>query len=185
MKKHFNKELEMTKEDNENCENSTKCWTCYNNYIDNDVKVRGHCHIIGKYRGFANRDCNINLKLNHKIPIAFHNLKNYDSHLIMQELRNFSLKISVILNGLEKYMSFTINNKLIFIDSLQFLGSSLDSLVKNLNKNDFKYLIEEFDKSKLDLVKQKRFYPYEYITDFEQFKEKLPSKKNVLQFVNR
>ena len=46
---------------------------------------------------------------------------------------------------LEKYMSFSINSKLVFIDSLRFLSSSLDSLVKNLNKNDFKYLSQEFD----------------------------------------
>ena len=44
-------------------------------------------------------------------------------------------------NVLEKYMAFTINNKLIFIDSLQFLSSSLNSLITNLSKNDFKYLI--------------------------------------------
>ena len=55
------------------------------------------------------RDCNINLKLNHKIPVIFHNLKNYDSHLIMQELGKLNLQINVIPNGLEKYMSFTVN----------------------------------------------------------------------------
>ena len=81
-----------------------------------------------------------NLKLNHKFPIVSHNLKNYDSHLIMQELEKFNLKISVILNGLEKQMRFTINNKLSFVGSFQFPSSSLDSLVKNLNKEDFKYL---------------------------------------------
>ena len=78
----------------------------------------------------AHRDCNINVKLSHKIPVVFHNLKYYNSHLIMQELGQFDLKINVIPNGLEKYMSFSINNKLSFIDSFQFLSSSLDSLVK-------------------------------------------------------
>ena len=134
MKTHFNKKLVMTKEDNENFKNSTKCWICDNYYADNDVKVRDHCHITGKYRGSAYGDCDIDLKLNHKSPVAFHNLKNYDSNLIMQELGKFNLKINVIANGLEKYMSFTINNKLSFIDTFQFLSSSLDSLVKNLNK---------------------------------------------------
>ena len=78
----------------------------------------------------------------------------------MQELGKFNLKVSVIPNGLEKYMSFTINKKLSFIDSFQFLSSSLDSLVKNLNKDDFKYLSEEFDNNVLDLVKQKGFYSF-------------------------
>ena len=75
MKKHFNKELVMTKEDNENIKNSTKYWIFDNDYIDNDVKVRDHCHITGKCRGSTRRDCNINLRLNRKIPIVFHNLK--------------------------------------------------------------------------------------------------------------
>ena len=74
-------------------------------------------------------------------------------------------------------MSFTINNKLSFIDSFQFLSSSLDSLVKNLAKDDFKYLSQEFDNNVLHLVKQKLFYPYEYMSDFEKFKEQLPSKE--------
>ena len=59
----------------------------------------------------------------------------------MQELGKFSLKLNVIRNGLEKYTSFNINNKLSYIDSFQFLISSLDSLVKNLNEDDFNYFI--------------------------------------------
>ena len=79
----LNKELVMTKTDNEDFENSTKCWICDNDYIYNDVKVRDHCYTTRKYRGSAHRDCNINVKLNHKIPVVIHNLKNYNSHLIM------------------------------------------------------------------------------------------------------
>ena len=80
----------------------------------------------------------------------------------MHELGKFDLEINFTRNGLEKYMSFSMNNKLGFIDSFQFLSSSLDSLVKNLGKVDFKYLSQEFDNTVLDLVKQKGFYPYEY-----------------------
>ena len=68
----------------------------------------------------------------------------------MQELGKLNLKINVIPNGLEKYMSFSINNKVSFIDSFQFLSSSLDSLVKSLSKDD---LSQEFDSNALDLVK--------------------------------
>ena len=120
---------------------------------DNSVKVRYHYHITGKYRNSAHRDYNINSRLNHKILVVFYNLKNYDSHLIMQELSKFNLKISVIPNGLEKYMSLIINNKLSFTDNFQFLSPSLDSLIKNLNDDDFNYLRQEFDKNKLDVVK--------------------------------
>ena len=96
--KYFNKDLVMTKAENKNFKNSTKCWICYNDYVDNDVKVRDHCHITGKYRGSAHRDCNVNLKLNHKILVVFQNLKNYDSHLVMQELGIFNFKINVTPN---------------------------------------------------------------------------------------
>ena len=96
--------------------------------------------------------------------MAFHNLKNYDSHLIMQELGEFNLIIKVILNELEKYLSFTINNELSFINSSEFLSSSSDNLIKNLVKNDFKYLIQKFYNDILDLIKQKGVYPYEYMS---------------------
>ena len=73
-------------------------------------------------------------------------------------------------------MSFIINKRLGLIDSFQFLSSFLDSLVKNSNRDNVKYLSQEFDKDKLDLVREKRFYPYEFMTDFETFKEQIPSK---------
>ena len=95
----------------------------------------------------------------------------------MQELDEFNLKINVMQNGLENHMGFSINNKLSFIDSFQFLRSSLDSLVKNFSKDDFKYLSQELDNNLLDLVKQKVFYPYEYMNNFEKFKEELSSKE--------
>ena len=65
----------ITKENNDNFNYCTKCWICDNDYVDHDVKVRDHYHITGKYRDSGHRDCNINLKLNHKIPIEFQNLK--------------------------------------------------------------------------------------------------------------
>ena len=63
----------------------------------------------------------------------------YDSHLIIKEVSKSNMKVAVIPNELEKYMTFKINGSLVFIDSLQFIKSSLDSLVKNLMDEDFKY----------------------------------------------
>ena len=54
----------------------------------------------------------------------------------MQELDKFNFKINVLPNGLEKYVSFTINNELRFIDRFRFLSSSFNSLAKSLTKND-------------------------------------------------
>ena len=75
-------------------------------------------------------------------------------------------------------MSFYINNKLRFIDSFQFLSFLLDSLVKKLAKNDIKYLCQEFDNI-FELVKQKGFYPYEYMSNFKKLKDQLPSKEKL------
>ena len=68
-------------------------------------------------------------------------------------------------------MVFTINKNLAFIDSTQFMNSSLDSLVKNLRDDDFKYFSEEFSSKFLELVKEKGVYPYEYMDSFKKFSE--------------
>ena len=76
-------------------------------------------------------------------------------------------------------MQFFLNKNLIFIDSMQFMNSSLDKLVKNLSDEDFKYLVEEFGSENLELLKQKDAYPYEYMNSFERFnEEKLPARKH-------
>ena len=112
-----------------------------------------------------------------KIPVIYHNLKGYDRHLIIKEVSKFELKVSVIPNGLEKYMAFTINRNSVFIDSMQFMNSSLDSLGKILSDHDFVCLSEEFSGELLKLVKEKGVYPYEYMDSFEKFfGEKLPDK---------
>ena len=92
-------------------------------------------------------------------------------------MSKFDAKVSAIPNGLEKYMAFTVNKNLVFIDSMQFMNLGLDSLVKNLSDNDFQYLSEKFSGKFLELVKQKGVYPYEYMDNFKKFYEdKLPDK---------
>ena len=141
MKKHFNKNIVISAEQNEEFERSEICWIC-GKLIENEDKVRDHCHVTGKYRGAAHWSCNINLKVSKKLTVIFHNLRGYDSHLIFKELSEFDCNVNVIPNGLGKYMSFTLNRNIVFIDSMLFMNSSLDKLGKNLN--DFKYLIGVF-----------------------------------------
>ena len=169
MKKHFNKNLVMTAEENEEFERRNICWICGKLIENEDNKVRDHCHITGKYRESCDWSCNINLKVSKKLVVIFHNFKGYDSHLIFKELNKFNCSVSVIPNGLEKYRSFTLNKDIIFIDSMLFMNNSLDKLVKNLN--DFRYLSEVFKGEKLELVKQKGIYRYEYMDNFKRFKE--------------
>ena len=138
MKDQFNKNLIMTEEEEHLFQQSNYCWI-YKKIIDNeDEKVRDHCHITGKFKGSAHWDCNINFQLTKKIPVIFHNLKGYDSHLIFSELHKFNLKVDVIPNGLEK-IAFILGRDLVFIDSTQFMNYSLNKLVKHLSDKDFKY----------------------------------------------
>ena len=91
MKKHFNKELVMTEEHNENFENFTKRLICGNDYINNDAKVKYHCCIKRKYRGFAHRDCDFNVKLNRKILVAKY-LNKYGRNRSKQCVREVDLE---------------------------------------------------------------------------------------------
>ena len=105
-------------------------------------------------------------------------MRGYDSHLIFNELDKFDVKIKVIPNGLEKYMAFFLNKNLVFIDSMQFMNSSLEKLVKNLSDDDFKYLTEEFGSKNLELLIQKGAYTYDYMDSFKRFTEEiLPDRK--------
>ena len=63
-------------------------------------------------------------------------------------------------------MAFFLGKNLVFIDSMQFMNSSLDKLVKNLSDEDFKYLVKKFGPENLEILKQKGAYPYEYMNSF-------------------
>ena len=130
MKKHFNKNLVMTEEEEHLFQQSNNCWICKKLMDNDDENVRDHCHSTSKFRGAAQWDFNINFQLTKKVLVIFHNLKGYDTHLIFSELNKSDVKINVIPNGLEKYMAFFLGKSLVFIDSMQFMNSSLDKLVK-------------------------------------------------------
>ena len=130
MKDQFNKTLVMIEREEYLFQQSHSCWICKKLVDNEDEKVRDHCHITGKFRDSAHWDCNINFQLTKKIPVIFHNLKGYDSHLIFSEPHKFNLKVDAIPIGLEKYMAFFLGRDLVFIDSMQFMNSSLNKLVK-------------------------------------------------------
>ena len=180
VKKRFNKPLIMTEDDEQCFRTMDGCHICGEKYNDKDVRVRDHCHITGKFRGSAHQECDLKLRIKPediKIPIIFHNLRGYDSHFIMQQIGEIAkkhaytnkkgekqdLNINAIPNNMEKYMAFMLGNHLTFIDSFQFMSSSLDKLVSNLPKEAFKYTSEEFTGKELSLMSQKGVYPYDLI----------------------
>ena len=106
MSKHFNKNLIMSEKEEHLFQESNSCWIC-KKHIDNDEgKVTDHWHITGKFRDAAHWNCNINFQSTKNVPVIFHNLIGYDTHCTFNELDKFDVKISVIPNGLEKYMAF-------------------------------------------------------------------------------
>ena len=164
--KYFNKNLIMIEEEEKRFQSNNTCWIC-EKLIDGE-KVRDRCHITGKFRVAAHWSCNINLRLTKKVPVIFHNLRGYDSDLIFYELKKFDVKIDLIPNRLEKYGVFILRKILVFIDSMQFMKSNLEKLVKNVSDNDLKYLTQEFGFKNVELLKQRDAYPNEYMNSFKK-----------------
>ena len=74
-------------------------------------------------------------------------------------------------------MAFMLGNHLMFIDSYQFMHSSLDKLVSNLPKDNLIYTSQVFKGNKLNLMSQKGVYPYDFMDSFEKFcQTELPTK---------
>ena len=129
---------------------------------------------MGKFRGTSHSKCNIKI-----LPIIFHNLQGYDSHIFFKELNNFDVDIDVIPKGIDKYMSIIVNRHITFVDSLQFYNGSLDTLGSNLNNEDFKHLTSEFGIDKLEILKRKDAHPYEWVDSYEKVTQPaLPKKKH-------
>ena len=183
---NFNKPLKMTNEDEESFNEATHCHICEKKYKVDDVPVRDHCHITGEYRGSAHQTCNLKLQISAekiKIPVVFHNLKGYDGHFIINELgelikKGEEISIKVIAQNAEKYTAFYIS-KLSFIDSFQFMSSSLDKLSDNLEDEDFIYTKKYFtDPVQFNLMKRKGVYPYDYMDSFSKFNDtELPHRE--------
>ena len=124
-----------------------------------------------------------------QIPVFFHNMKNYDGHLIIQNADKLSNnnKIGVIAQNSEKFINISFES-LSVKDTFGFVTASLDKLV-SMSKYDN---TDEEDKSKwvlredwkdnfrfsskndviesekcLDLLTDKGVYPYDYMNSLK------------------
>jgi hypothetical protein len=129
----------------------TKCYIC-ESPVSGKSKIAYFCRVTGKYKGTIHKTCECK---SFKIPVVFHNLRGYDSHLILRQARVTKSTINIIPTNMEKYMSFSLGRQLVFIDSFQFMAFSLEKLVKNLTTNDFKHTSTRWQGEDLKLVKQK------------------------------
>ena len=78
-----------------------------------------------------------------------------------------------------------LGNHLTFIDSFQFMSSSLDKLVSNLPKDDLIYTSQVFKGKRSNLMSQKGVYPYDFMDSFEKFDQtELPTKDQFYSILN-
>ena len=186
----------MTPDDEKYFDEATDCHICHE--LMGADRVRGHDHVSGKYRGAAHSECNLQFRLRKSqqdekdscyIPVFFHNLRGYDSHILMQSIGKYKdLNLKVIANTMEKYISFSMGN-LKFIDSYQFMGASLQKLVTNLaveGKDKFQNMTAHFqDSEQQDLLLRKGVYPYDYVDDASKFANITSSERRLLQSIAR
>ena len=146
--------------------------------------MRDHDHLTGKYRGAAHSVCNLEegkkRTKRFEIPVFFHNLKGYDSHMIVSEVGKYTSKLSAIPMNFEKLISFSFSH-LKFLDTLGFLTASLDTLVGNLmedgaGKHKFIHSMRHCSKPEhIDLLLKKGVYPYDHMDGWSRLDEtKLP-----------
>ena len=198
------KPLKLTPQEQKDFQLTKVCHICEQDLnIDKEtgqiLKVRDHCHFTGEYRGAAHNQCNLKPLI---LPVIFHNLQNYDSHLFIKQLSKISGDLSCIPSTEEKYISFSkkikvgenfsikkgkpfpINFEIRFIDSYKFLQTSLANLVSNLQTSDFTNL-NRVIKENTSLLTRKGVYPYDYVSSIDKRKEtKLPSKDEFYSKLN-
>jgi len=207
------------------------CFTCKNEFSEKNHNVHHHDRVTGDFIAACCNACNLQLKWTKSkfhsdneevdeddiiegridddgakndffIPVFAHNMKHYDSHLIIKHFRREFIKrkdkidrtcyddIEVIPSNEEQFISFSIG-KLRFLDSCQFLTSSLDDLVSTLfspkgdaktktlsrekfvntlkhAKGDLNVDVDGGD-DKYDMLFQKGIYPYEFMDDVKKF----------------
>ncbi|CAH1107474.1 unnamed protein product [Psylliodes chrysocephalus] len=193
--KHVKPMQPLTPEEQEAYDNAKICHICERPFNAFNKKVRDHCHLSSKYRSPVHNSCNLNYKLPSFIPVFFHNLTNYDSHLFIKELTTKKESVSVLAQTKEKYISFSKSImvekstnpkvrdsfiKLRFVDSFRFLTRSLDKLSETLDSNQCNEVRKYYpDEKEFNLMRRKGVFPYCYVDSFEKLDEKgLPSKEN-------
>ena len=180
----------ITEDEQEQFNQASNCWIC-DKKLNIEDRVRDHCHYTGRYRGAAHNKCNLKYSKPNNISVFFHNLSGYDSHLIIKKLNVTEGYIDCIPNNEERYISFSktiktgeyLNKKretknkyfkIIFKDSMKFMLSSMEALVGNLPNDGFKNLEKHFTPEKVKLLKQKGFFPYDYMDKLEKLKDNKP-----------
>ena len=183
--------------DRPNPSSYSHCCICKAPFLPDDLKCLDHCHYWGDFKGYAHASCNLNRPARRTVSVFAHNLKNFDLHLICRRLEvGADDTIDIIPQTKEKYLCFTltlkvgedvegrpITFKFKFLDSFSFLPSSLETLAKNLEPEDFSYFdtyfqLRGFSIQQINKLKRKGVFPYSYVDSFQKFDEtQLPPRE--------
>ncbi|XP_020299047.1 uncharacterized protein LOC109863225 [Pseudomyrmex gracilis] len=167
--------------------NAECCHVCERPFEQDDMRVRDHCHLTGRFRRPAHSACNLNYKQVYVVPVVFHNLSGYDAHFIIKDVATaFEGEINVLPVTKETYISFTKhvsstrdkdNQKCVqlrFIDSYKFLSTSLEKLASYLDKSELRVTRTEFNDlstEDFELLTRKSVFPYEYVDNVDKLLE--------------
>jgi len=188
--------MQISNEEQRAFDNATHCPKCRSPFTleGKHRKVRDHCHIRGIYRGPLCHVCNSRLRLKRRVlPVVFHNFKGYDGHLICKQaigaMKHW--KLNVIPTTHEKYMSVSasvevgksskgkaIYFNILFLDSFQFLSSSLAALVDTLDQLPLteSRLRAQYPGISDAVIRRKGVFPYSYFDSLSRLEEtSLPS----------
>lgn len=193
------KKMIISEEEEASFQLTTICSICKKTIFKNQKKVHDHCHITGKFRGAAHSNCNLSYQESRHIPVVFHNLK-YDLHFLIEAVSNqFKGRVDIIPSNKENYISFTkcISDsspfdktaiKLKFIDSFQFMPSSLDKLASYLPEEFFyitKNVHTSYSDEQIHILTRKGVFPYDYIDSWEKLNvNQLPPKDSFYNKLN-
>ena len=142
--------------------------------------MRNHCHWTGKFRGAAHSSCNLRLTEQTFIPVIFHNLKGYDSHLFINAFHSLQDKPSCIPQNTEKIISFSLkksgSSELRFLDSYSSMNFSLANLAVNLKQ--FPIMSKFFEPDEVKILSRKGVFPYKWFDSFDKlYQTRFPEHK--------
>ena len=176
------------------------CCICHKSFSgelhdSSEEKVVHHCHVTGKIFGVAHNSCNLKVTVGSFLPVFFHNLSRYDAHHIVKYLKlEDNEQLSAISRTEETFISFsvhvpvrsyinkagvekTVRHEIRFLDSINFMASSLDALAKTLQDSDLKLLrhrFQHFNDNEFKKIRAKGIFPYSFLDSKEKFQAALP-----------
>jgi hypothetical protein len=159
----------LTEEQEKEVARTKNCYLCGKAMYFSD-KARDHDHLTGEFLGVAHNICNLQRREQSALTCFAHNFSGYDSHFLIRSVNKFPKRIrsiQAIPMNTQKFKSIILNRRIRFLDSCQFLLSSLANLVDTLkmSKHEFQILDSMVAcKEEKELLLRKGVYPYSFAT---------------------